>query len=373
MPTIDETLASQIDAEFAAIMGGDVPKPECDPVPEAKPEPITLPDIEPPPEWPNHLMFSEKFEAEQWLKDNKLRDLPVPDFKPEDWPEPARALIPKLPSYWVHPLRTMYNIALSCLTGETTLATGPTGSGKTKAIEAFGAVCNIPVWQTGCSKTMEDTLYLGSTGLRADPETGANVTQYNPSQLYLSMKYGGIKLFDEVFRSPCNMAIQSVFEADHRLVLPDADGLSEEERVVYPPAGRWFCFLTDNTTGTGDHTGSYNAEVQDLSTLDRITHTFHVGYMPPEVEITIIKRAVPAVPENYAKLMVGVATEVRAAFDKGALLQTMSMRALISWAQKWAIYGNMRDSFVAAFYSKLDPESQGVTAEIYQQVTAEDL
>jgi MoxR-like ATPase len=318
-------------------------------------------------------MFSEVFDASDWLKSKSLMDVPVPQFMPDDWPEPARAMIPSLPSYWHHNKDVMYAIAVAMINGDTTLLTGATGTGKTSGLFAFGAVCCIPVWLTSCYERMEHTDLVGSSSLKADAETGANITEYNATQLVHSIMHGGLCVIDEAFRSPTLMAIQSLLEDKHTLVLADADGLDEKDRVLTGEDGKWWIMLTDNTTGTGDHTGNYNAVVQDLSTLDRITTTIHVDYNPPEVEIDILQRAVPVLPEHIARDMVRVAGEIRAAFVRGAILQTMSMRALLSWARKWATTGSLKYAFRKSFADKLDPESMQVTAEVWHQVMADEL
>jgi cobaltochelatase CobS len=368
MPKIDIDLAAQIEDEFAALFG-DVGKVEVSSQEPAEPEPVVeLPDVEPHPAWASFAMFSEVFGG---LPDGR-RDIPVPQFTPDDWPEQARAMIPSLPSYWHHNLDVMYAVAVSLLGGDTTLLTGPTGSGKTSALSAFCATCCIPMWLTSCYEGMEDTALLGSTGLRADKETGANITQYNPSVLVQSLWYGGMAVLDEAFRGQL-MPVQSLLEDKHTLVLSDADGLSEAERVVTGEDGKWFLFLTDNTTGTGDHTGNYNAQVQDVSSLDRITTTAHVDYNPPEVEVGILRKAVPSLPEKYATDMVLIAGEIRTSFLRNSVLQTMSMRALLSWARKWALTGDLRYAYRKAYADKLDPESRGVAAEVWHQVMACEL
>jgi MoxR-like ATPase len=370
--SFDKDLAAMIEAEYNALKGTVSPEvlenSEADAVVEATLKAPPIPPAEAHGAWPKHAMFSEVFGG---LPRGK-RDLPVPQFEADDWPEQARAMIPALPSYWVHNLDVMYGIALSVLCGDTRLLVGPTGTGKTSAEFAFAAMCCIPVWVTSCYQRMEHTDFVGSASLRADADTGANITEYNPTQLVNSLRYGGLCLIDEAMRSPTLMAIQSLLEDKHTLVLADADGLEEHERVLIAPKGKWWVSLTDNTCGTGDHTGSYNAEVQDLSTLDRITTTVFVDYNPPKVEMQIIEGASPGAGPMASK-MVAVAGEARKAYVRGAVLQTMSMRALLSWADKYTKTGDLAYSFSKAYAAKLDPESLGVVREIWQQVIGEEL
>jgi cobaltochelatase CobS len=315
--------------------------------------------------WPRYRMFSEVFGG---LPKGRV-DIPVPDFRPEDWPAEARAMIPALPSFWVHNLDTMYGIAVAVLCNDTTLLTGPTGTGKTASLFAFGAVCCIPVWVTSCFRRMEATDFLGSSALKADPISGANTTEYNPTQVVNSLRHGGLCVIDEAFRSPVLMALQSLLESRHTLVLAEADGLSESERVLVADPGRWWIALTDNTCGTGDHTGSYDAEVQDLSTLDRITTTLYVDYNDPKTERSIVSKACPTLDKPTVKSMVQVAGLIRDAFKKGTVQQTMSMRALLAWATKTELLGgDLHYTFTRSYFAKLDPDSAAIAAEVWRQV-----
>lgn len=361
-------LTEMLEAELRAIRGGEYTAPNAEP---AKPEPVAKKhEVFPHTAWPGFAMFSVVFGM---LPGGKSVDIPVPQFKPTDWPEQARAMIPALPSHWVHNLDVMYDLALAVLQGDTTLLTGPTGTGKTSSIVAFAAECCIPVWITSAYRRMEHTDFIGSASLRADPKTGANITEYNPTQLVNSLWHGGIAVVDEAFRSPCLMTIQSLLEDKHTLVLADADGLAENERVLQAKPGLWWIMLTDNTTGTGDTTGAYNAEVQDLSTLDRITSTINVPYPSATIEAEIIRKAYPDVTSSVATGMVRVATEVRKAHQRAAMMQTMSMRALLSWASKYVIMRDVEQAFKQAFYAKLDTDSAAVCSELYRQVTGRSL
>jgi cobaltochelatase CobS len=364
----DADLIAAIENEYATMHGKTVLEATTELVTDNKDdaEAVTLPPV---PEWPGHKMFSAVFGRVPTGK----RDIPVPQFTPDDWPDEARPMIPCLPPYWEHNVDTMYAIAVAVYCGDTTLLMGPTGSGKTSALIAFCAVCCIPAWLTSCYRRMESTEFIGSSSLRADPETGANVTEYNPTQLVHSLWHGGMAIIDEAFRSPTLMTIQSLLESKHTIVLAEADGLDESKRVITAPKGRWWVMLTDNTCGTGDDSGSYDAEVQDLSTLDRITTTVHVGYNLPATELAILRRAVPEANESRLREMVSTANLIRDAFMQGKVLQTMSMRALLSWAQKASICGSVDYGYQRAYHAKLDPTSAAISHEVWHQVFGRDL
>jgi cobaltochelatase CobS len=366
---LNPDLAAAIDAEYTAMFGEE----QAPAAPEPEPEPVKLPEQVAHSAWPDTWTFSEAFDAEDYIKDSGKRDLLLPKYAPDFWPEAARAMIPGLIPYYVHNLDMMYNLAVAIIGSDTTFARGHTGTGKTSGIYMFAAVMNMPVWITSCYEEMETTELVGSTGLVADPKTGANITQYNPSQLVHSLDLGGICLLDEADRCPCLMAIQPLLEDKNVLVLADADGLDESERVKVAPDGNWFIFLSGNSTGTGDDSGAYRSVVQDLSSLDRITMAFEWPYNPAPVERDILARAFPALPEHMAKDMVATANLIREAFIRGAMLQTASMRMLLSWARKWATTGDLKYGYIHAMHGKLDTESASISAEIWHQVMGEEL
>lgn len=368
MTAFDKELLAAIEREHDSLRGVVGPEAKAagvEPAPNAERKSPPAPST-----WPGHRMFSEVFGKVPFGR----VDIPVPLFAPDDWPEKARAMIPSLPDFWVHNVDTMYGIATSVLCGDSMLLTGPTGTGKTASYFAFAAECGIPVWATSCFRRMEPTDFLGSSSLKADPDTGANVTEYNPTQLVNSLRYGGWCIIDEAFRSPVLMALQSLLESRHTLVLAEADGLDESERVLVAEPGRWWIGLTDNTCGTGDHTGSYDAEVQDLSTLDRVLTTLYVDYNPPTIEMKILEKACPSVPKPTLKTIVQVTGLMREAFKKGTVQQTMSMRALLAWAKKVELLGgDMEYAFALTYFSKLDPDSATIAAEVWRQVTGSSL
>lgn len=360
---IDESLLAAIEAEYAGHMRATDVTP--------KTEPVLVPKnkAKPHPAWPGHEMFSERYGSVPVGR----ADIPVPKFSPEDWPENARALIPALPPNWVDNIEVMYGIAVAVWLGDTTLLHGPAGTGKTSSLIAFCARACIPVWITSSHGRMEHTEFVGSSSLRADAETGANVTEYNPTQLINSIKFGGMSIIDEAFRSPTLMTIQSLLEARHTIVLAEADGLDESERIMVAEPGRWWVMLTDNTCGTGDHTGSYNAEVQDLSTIDRILTTIYVPYNPAAVECKILKANAPSLQDDTIKNMVSVANLVRDAYKRGAVMQPMSLRPLLAWAEKTQLTGSLDYAFATSYFAKLDPDSAAIVNEVWFQVFARPL
>jgi MoxR-like ATPase len=189
-----------------------------------------------------------------------------------------------------------------------------------------------------------------------------------------AVKMGGILLIDEAFRSPALMSIQSLLERDGTLTLPDAASLTPEQRHLVPPAGQFWLVLTDNTNGTGDDTGAYNAEVQDLSTLDRITAAIYVSYISLDDERAILSGMFPAIPARVIEQVTEWARTMRAAFTSGSgIMQPVSLRATQAILRKYAITGQLATAVMLGYGNKLSKSDLVVAATAWQQVTATDL
>lgn len=313
-------------------------------------------------------MFSDVF---GW-NPNHVPDIPVRVFADTDWSEEVRPYIPAMPSLWTWPREATEYFALAMYVGDRTLVHGPTGSGKSAMIEAYCALIRMPMVRVTCHRDMQSTDFLGKDIIAIDAATGKNLLRYEYSMTTLAARTGAFLLIDEAFRSPCLMAIQSLLERNGTLTLPDAASLTALERKIVPPS-TFRIALTDNTNGTGDDSGSYNAEVQDLSTLGRITATIHVGYMSVPEQTALLVRAAPGVPEETAKTLAQWAGVMRDAFEARTVMQPVCMRVLLSILSKFEATGQLNLAVKLAYLSKLGNADRTVASEAYTQVTGEEL
>jgi len=314
--------------------------------------------------------FSSLFWEPQYIP-----DVPLPVFDAPDWHESVRPYIPssEVLTHYKWPKKVTEKMALAMYLGDRTLLHGPTGTGKSEGPKAMCAKLGIPYIRITCHRRQDSTEFVGKDIIGIDPDTNLNVVRYDWPLFALAYLHGGFILVDEAFRSPVLMSIQSCFEKRGELILPDAAGLDPDERRITQPEGKGWLWLTDNTNGTGDTSGAYISEVQDLSTLDRITSTIFVDYLEKDTEIPMIEGRYPLLTKATIIDMVAFANQVRAAFKQGTMMQTFSVRALMSWAEKAELFGNINDSLVVAWADKLGPDDKALACNIFSQVFAQDL
>lgn len=318
--------------------------------------------------------FSEVF---GWKPQTLPRDVPVPVFDPADWDEEVRPYIPEsLPNngLWSWPRKSTELLALALYSGDrSTLTHGPTASGKTSLWEAFGYMCRIPVIKVSCHGEQQSTDFLGKDIITTDPKSGASILKYDWSLCTTAAKKGGILLIDEAFRSPVLMSIQSLLERNGTLTLPDAASLKPNERKIKPPKGKFWIGLTDNTNGTGDDSGAYNAEVQDLSTLSRITAVIEVPYPDVKAQAELLKTAYPAVPDDTLEELSQWAGAMRDAFLAKTVLQPICLRVLLSILAKYELMGSLELAINLAYMSKLGNADKHCANEAFHAVTCRNL
>lgn len=308
-------------------------------------------------------MFSDLFWAPKHVP-----DFPLSSFKAEDWPESVRVRIPeKNPNYrWPREETEMFAFAMYC--NDRTLLHGPTGTGKTALPKNYCAELNIPFVLVSCHPQQEATDFLGKDNIVFNKDTQSLELKVQLADVGIAIKHGGMLVIDEAFRSPILMAIQSLLEPEGSLTLPDAAGLTMGERKLVPIEGKSWIVLTDNTNGQGSEDGKYNAEVQDLSTLDRITATIYIDYPASRDEEAMLRKIAKGLSKEDIATCAKINREVRSAFKKGTLQQPLSIRASTLIAKK-AQYVGLKRAYLIAFVGKLSSTDTGVFTEIWKQCT----
>lgn len=311
-----------------------------------------------------YTRFSKLF----W-KPKLIPDLPIKQFKREDWSTEAQMHIPSIDPHWVWNRAVTELFALAMHEDDTTLLYGLQGTGKTCAAEQWCALLNIPFWRMSCNRETREAHFLGSPAVEYN-EAGQMYIKQEPTTLTDSLKHGGMFCEDECFRHNSALVLQSLREKSNRTVLlPDAPGRTSDERKLKAPKGRWWYVLTDNTVGSGDETGIFDAEVQDASTLDRVDATIEVTYLGKPEERKIL--------QNHSNLndeiingMLDVAKQVRSAFKKQTLMSTISVRGLLAWASKIELLGSIGQALQVSWYNKLGTDDKKVVEDIFHQAFA---
>ncbi len=223
-----------------------------------------------------------------------------------------------------------------------------------------------------CNKETREQHFTGSPGVEYNDKGQMHIKQ-EPTTLTDSLLYGGIFCEDEAFRHNSALVLQSLREKSNRtLHLPDAPGRTADERMLRAPNGRWWYVLTDNTTGSGDETGIFDAEVQDASTLDRIDSAIEVPYLGKSEERELLRKA-SGLNDDIINGMLDVATLVRTSFQKQTMMSTLSVRGLLAWAEKIELMGHMGAALKLAWFNKLGADDQEIVTDIYHQVFARQI
>ncbi len=315
-----------------------------------------------------YLKFSEVF----W-KPKTIPDIPVPQFKPEDWDEAARLFIPDINEHWQWPKKETELLAVAMFCDDTTLIWGLMGTGKSELAAQWCAKLNIPLWRMNCNAETRETHFVGSPAFTYG-DKGEQYIKQESTTLTNSLRFGGIFLEDEAFRHNSALVLQSLRERNSRkLILPDAPGLTIEERVMCAPKERWWYIMTDNTPGGGDETGLYEAVVQDASTLDRVSCAIEMPYLPATVEGKIVKSAHPKIDKDLIKQMVQFANSIRASFKSGDMLTTFSVRSLLTWCEKAELFNSTEDGLRVSWFNKLSSDDRIKAADAFHSIFAKRL
>ena len=311
---------------------------------------------------------TQRFATLFW-KPKLIPNLPIRVFKRDDWDKEAQYHIPAVNPLWVWNRKVLELFAAAMYSGDTTLLHGMMGTGKSCLVEQWCAICVIPFWRMSCNRETREQHFVGSPGIEYD-EKGQPLIKQEPTTLTDSLKYGGVFCEDEAFRHNSALVLQSLREKSNRtLLLPDAPGRTSNERKLAAEEGRWWYVLTDNTTGSGDETGIFDAEVQDASTLDRIDSAIEVPYLSKADERTLLKGA-SGLSDEVINSMLDFTKLVRNAFEKQTMMTTMSIRPLLGWCEKIEMMGHMGLALKLCWYNKLAADDQKLAEDMYHRVFA---
>lgn len=206
---------------------------------------------------------------------------------------------------------------------------GPTGAGKSGALQQFCAALQIPLYE----KTICQGLEFQDLISQVDLAGGSTIPSYAWLPLAMGAEgYPGIFCANEIDRGDPQVLVGLHEVLDSRALLLHMGGLA---RVRPSPYFRFAA--TANTAMHGDGNKGYvSARQQDMALQDRF-RMIKVDYLKPEEEKALLAKYASNLPEDWRNGMVRVANEIRRAHmgesnANHALPLTMSTRTLLQWA-----------------------------------------
>lgn len=354
MPTAKTT----VDASVVAQMLKDAQNVKVSTRP-AEPEPIKV-DVKDFELEVDRKSFKELF----GLKRRKaMRDHNVRVFKPEDWAEEMRIMIPVIDTNYVFQPDQIEKFVVAMEHGDTCLISGPTGSGKSTMVEQYCAVTGRPFIRINMTGDMESSAFFGSMIVK----DGATIWVDGP--ITDAVKLGAVALVDEWEVSPpeINLGLQRLLEPSRVLLLKDKPAKSGDKQYTGVPEFRLVC--GGNTLGSGDISGEYaGTQVQNVATVDRFETTIKLGYLDKKHETAIISKAVPDLPKEAIERMLQFTALIRTAKDQGSVSMGMSPRTLINWAKKTMYWGDATVALTIAFLDKIDDSEKGEVIKLVKKV-----
>ena len=270
------------------------------------------------------------------------------------------------PAYRFDPQTTMAILA-GFTHNRRVMVQGYHGTGKSTHIEQVAARLNWPLVRINLDSHVSRIDLVGKDAIVL--KDGKQVTEFQEGLLPWALQRPVALVFDEydAGRPDVMFVIQRVLEASGNLTLLD------QNRVIKPhPYFR--LFATTNTVGLGDTTGLYHGTQQlNQGQMDRWSIVTTLNYLEHDAEVDIVKAKATGVDEETLGKMVTLADLTRNAFMAGDISTVMSPRTVITWAENFAIFGDLGHSFRMTFLNKCDELERPIVAEYYQRCFGEEL
>lgn len=245
------------------------------------------------------------------------------------------------------------------------------GTGKSTHIEQVAARLNWPCVRINLDSHISRIDLLGKDAIVLRNEK--QVTEFKEGILPWSIQNPVALVFDEydVGRPDVMFVIQRILEVDGKLTLLD-------QNQVLSPHSSFRLFATTNTVGMGDVTGLYHGTQQiNQGQMDRWHILTTLNYLDRAHELSVVIGKVPelknAKGKALAKSMIQLADLTRQGFINEDISSLMSPRTVITWAQNYMIFKDIKHSFRLTFLNKCDEAERPIVAEYFQRCFGEDL
>lgn len=307
-----------------------------------------VPSVESPPPAKPPLVLKSGYNAAYdvlGLSKHSVDDFAVRVFARSEVDAHLHNMIPDADPYYSPDINAALMVLAAWENNEKVMIYGLPGTGKSSLIRYLCALTGRPFIRMNFAEDIESSALLGGMVV----EGGATV--FKLGALAEAVKHGAVFLADEWDTAPpgVTMSAQWLLEDNGKLFLRDMPGTNEDRTLT--PHENFRFVATGNTNGQGDDTGNFAGTTpQNSATLDRFTTAFKMEYLPAAQEASMIVDRT-GVDKATAGRMVKVASLVRTAVATGQLTITMSPRTLISWGNKYKMFGEK--AIDVAFINKL--------------------
>ena len=251
------------------------------------------------------------------------------------------------------------------------LIQGYHGTGKSTHIEQVAARLNWPCLRIKLDSHISRIDLLGKDVIKL--QEGKQVTDFKEGLLPWSIQNPVALVFDEydAGRPDVMFVIQRILEVEGKLTLLD-------QNKVLSPHPSFRLFATTNTVGLGDVTGLYHGTQQiNQGQMGRWHILTTLNYLSEKQEFDVVSSKLKSFKSAKNKKllteMIQLATLTREGFANGDISTLMSPRTVISWAENWVIFKDVKKSFSVTFLNKCDDTEKPIIAEYFQRCFGEDL
>ena len=245
------------------------------------------------------------------------------------------------------------------------------GTGKSTHIEQVASRLNWPCIRINLDSHISRLDLVGKDAIVL--ENGKQVTVFKEGVLPWALQNPVALVFDEydAGRPDVMFVIQRILEVEGKLTLLD-------QNHVISPHPSFRLFATTNTVGMGDVTGLYHGTQQiNQGQMDRWHILSTLNYLERSHEIDVVSGKVPELKSTkdkaLIKSMIQLADLTRQGFINEDISSLMSPRTVITWAQNYIIFKDIKHSFKLSFLNKCDEAERPIVAEYFQRCFGEDL
>ena len=245
------------------------------------------------------------------------------------------------------------------------LVQGFHGTGKSTHIEQIAARLNWPCIRINLDSHISRIDLIGKDIIKL--KDNKQITEFQDGILPWSYQNPVALVFDEydAGRPDVMFVIQRILESNGRLTLLD------QSRVI-KPHNYFRLFATANTVGLGDSTGLYHGTQQiNQGQLDRWNIITSLNYLDSKEEHKIVLSKVEKLNNKEGKdiiqSMVATADLTRTGFVNGDISTVMSPRTVITWAENYIIFKDIKYSFEITFLNRCDELERQIINEYFQR------